>query len=197
MLTLYAKNIDGVWFGLACANKSVFATAFAPNQEQVLRSLLRSIPLNVPFQHSKGSTIFAEQVIATLRDIYNGKDIKNTFSLAMKHLSAYSRKVLEATAKIPVGYVSSYGAIAKVVRGSPRAVGRVMALNPFPLIIPCHRIVASDFSLGGYGGGLQVKLEILNREKRGYSREEDIPIKGGRMQVFPVELVLERASRKR
>jgi hypothetical protein len=51
--------------------------------------------------------------------------------------------------------------------------------------------------LGGYGGGLHVKLEILNREKRGYSREEEIPIKGERMQVFPVELVLEKASKKR
>jgi methylated-DNA-[protein]-cysteine S-methyltransferase len=197
MINLYAKSYDGVWFGVACDGKSVFATAFAPSQKQVLRSLLKSIPFNVPFQFSKEGTVFTEQVIATLKDVYDGKGAYGNFSLAMKHLSIYSQKVLEVTAKIPVGYVSSYGAIAKVVGGSPRAVGRVMALNPFPLIIPCHRVVASDFTLGGYGGGLNVKLEILNREKRGYSREEKITIDGGKLQIYPVELVLEKLQKKR
>jgi methylated-DNA-[protein]-cysteine S-methyltransferase len=197
MINLYAKSYDVVWFGVACDGKSVFATAFAPSQKQVLRSLLKSIPFNVPFQFSKEGTVFTEQVIATLKDVYDGKGAYGNFSLAMKHLSIYSQKVLEVTAKIPVGYVSSYGAIAKVVGGSPRAVGRVMALNPFPLIIPCHRVVASDFTLGGYGGGLNVKLEILNREKRGYSREEKITIDGGKLQIYPVELVLEKLQKKR
>jgi len=197
MINLYAKSYDGVWFGVACDGKSVFATAFAPSQKQVLRSLLKNIPFNVPFQYSKEDTALTRQVIATLKDVYDGKGAYGNFSLAMKHLSIYSQKVLETTAKIPVGYVSSYGAVAKVVGGSPRAVGQVMALNPFPLIIPCHRVVASDFSLGGYGGGLNVKLEILNREKRGYSREEKITINGGKLQIYPVERVLERLRKKR
>lgn len=197
MINLYARPYDGLWFGVACNNKSVIATAFAPSQGQVLRSLLRSIPFGVPFQHSKESNIFAEQVIATLRDIYNGRDAYSRFSLTTKHLSTYKQKVLEATAKIPVGYVSSYGAVAKAVGGSSRAVGRVMALNPFPLIVPCHRVVASDFSLGGYGVGLQVKLEILSRERRGYSKKEEITIDGGKLQIYPVELVFERLQKKR
>ncbi|MBS7636978.1 MGMT family protein [Candidatus Bathyarchaeota archaeon] len=102
------------------------------------------------------------------------------------------QEVLRATAQIPVGYVTFYGALAKAVGGSPRAVGRVMASNPFPLLIPCHRVVASDFSLGGYGGGIHVKLEILRREKRGYAKEKEIPINGRKMQIFPVEFLLER-----
>jgi methylated-DNA-[protein]-cysteine S-methyltransferase len=197
MIMLYARAYEDVWFGVAYEDERVFATAFAPSREQVLRSLLKNIPFDVPFQYSKEGALFAKQVTATLRDVYNGKDMFSKFSLNMEHLSSYAQKVLGATAQIPVGYATSYGAVAKAVGGSPRAVGRVMALNPFPLIIPCHRVVASDFSLGGYGGGLHVKLEILNREKRGYSREEEIPIKGERMQVFPVELVLEKASKKR
>jgi methylated-DNA-[protein]-cysteine S-methyltransferase len=127
-----------------------------------------------------------------LTEIYNGKGCSQRFNLATEPLSGYARKVLEAVALIPVGYVTSYGCVAKAAGGSPRAVGRVMALNPFPLIIPCHRVVASDFSLGGYGGGLQVKLELLKREKRGYTTERGIPIKNAKMQVFPVEYVLEK-----
>jgi hypothetical protein len=71
-----------------------------------------------------------------------------------------------------------------------------MALNPFPLIVPCHRVVCSDFTLGGYGGGLDVKHNILSREKRGYTAKREISVNGEKLQVFPVELVLSK-TRKR
>lgn len=192
MLTLYAKNVNDVWFGVACKGEKVFATAFAFSQTQVLQSLLRSLPFNIPFQHSIKVNIFAEQVIASLANIYNGEEHAQKFSFATEHLSKYARRVLAAVALIPVGYVASYGSVAKAVGGSPRAVGQVMASNPFPLIVPCHRIVASNFSLGGYGGGLHVKLEILKREKRGYAKEREILVNGRKMQIFPVEFVLEK-----
>jgi len=196
MINLYAKFYEGLWFGVACDDKSVFATAFAPSQEMVLHSLLKSIPFNIPFQYSREGTFLAEQVVATLRDIYHGKDAYNKFFLSMESLSSYMQSVLRATAHIPVGYVASYGAVARVAGGSPRAVGRVMASNPFPLLIPCHRVVASDFSLGGYGGGLKAKLDILSRERRGYTKEREIPIDRGTLKIYPVEFVLEKASRK-
>jgi len=196
MINLYAKAYEGLWFGVACNDKSVFTTAFAPSQELVLRSLLKSIPFNIPFQYSREGTFLAEQVVATLRDIYHGKDAYNKFFLNMESLSSYTQRVLRATAQIPVGYVASYGAVARAAGGSPRAVGRVMASNPFPLLIPCHRIVASDFSLGGYGGGLKVKLEILSRERRGYAKEREISTNGRTLKIYPVEFVLEKASKK-
>jgi len=196
MLTLYAKNLEGVWFGVAFDDESIFATAFAFDKSQVLRSLLRSIPFNVPFQYSQEVFSFAEQVITSLRDIYCGRDASYKFSLATEHLLSYAKNVLKVVTLIPIGYVASYGSVAKVAGGSPRAVGRVMAFNPFPLIVPCHRVVASNFSLGGYGGGLQVKLEILSRERRGYSAEQDIPVDGGKLHVFPVESLLLRQKGK-
>ena len=75
--------------------------------------------------------------------------------------------MLNATAQIPLGYVASYGSIAKAAGGGPRAVGNVMAANPFAPIVPCHRVVKSDLTIGGYGGGLKVKFELIRkREKR-------------------------------
>ena len=98
--------------------------------------------------------------------------------------------MLKTTAEIPLGYVTSYGSIAKAAGGGPRAVGNIMAANPFAPIVPCHRVVKSDFTLGGYGGGLKVKLELLGREKRGFSTSKELEVNGRQLQVFPVEYVL-------
>ncbi|MEM2910991.1 MAG: methylated-DNA--[protein]-cysteine S-methyltransferase [Candidatus Bathyarchaeia archaeon] len=194
MINLYIKNVEGVWFGAACDNKKIFATAFASSQNRVIQSLLRNIPFNVPFQNLEEPSGLAEKAIATLKDIYQGKDVSCEFSLAMEHLSSYAQKVLKTVILIPVGYVTSYGSVARAVGGSPRAVGRVMASNPFPLVVPCHRVVASNLSLGGYGGGLQVKLEILRRERRSYIAKREISVDGEKLQIFPVELLLNKQA---
>ena len=65
-----------------------------------------------------------------------------------------------------------------------------MASNPFAPIVPCHRVVKADFTLGGYGFGLKVKVELLGREKRGFSSPKEIEVDDGQLTVFPVENVL-------
>ncbi len=78
----------------------------------------------------------------------------------------FQRRVLLAEYAIPRGMVSTYGRIAQhlgVPRG-PRAVGRALATNPFPLVIPCHRTVRSDGALSGFGGGLPLKRALLELE---------------------------------
>ena len=79
----------------------------------------------------------------------------------------FQKQVLKETQQIPSGETRSYGWVAKQI-GAPRAaraVGRVMATNPWPIIIPCHRVVASDGSLRGYRGGNKMKLTLLNLER--------------------------------
>jgi alkylated DNA nucleotide flippase Atl1 len=65
-----------------------------------------------------------------------------------------------------------------------------MASNPFAPIVPCHRVVKTDLKLGGYGGGLRVKVELLSREKRGFSHSKQVQVDGGSLKVFPAEYVL-------
>jgi len=86
--------------------------------------------------------------------------------------------------------VTSYGSISKAVGGGPRVVGNIMAANPFAPIVPCHRVVKSNFTLGGYGGGLKVKVALLGREKRGFSNSKEVNVNGRLLQVYPVECVL-------
>lgn len=195
MISLYVKNIEDIWFGIACYENKIFATAFAFSEEDVLQSLVRNIPYDVPFQRFRKASAFAERVMVLLNDIYNGREVSCSFSLTTDHLSSYARKVIETVSLVPLGYVTSYGSIAEATGGSPRAVGRVMALNPFPLIVPCHRIVRSDFKLGGYGLGLNVKLEILRREGRGYTSKREISVDSKKLSIFPVEFVLERSEK--
>jgi len=78
----------------------------------------------------------------------------------------FQQRVLRAEARIPRGRVSTYGRIAAhlSVPRAARAVGNALALNPFPLIIPCHRTVRSDGSLGGFQGGLAMKRRLLELE---------------------------------
>ena len=81
-------------------------------------------------------------------------------------LSAFEKTVLRELVKIPAGTVRTYAALAKKIRcpGGARAVGNALAKNPLPILYPCHRIVRSDGSLGGYSGGAGWKQKLLRIE---------------------------------
>ncbi|MDD5005086.1 MAG: MGMT family protein [Candidatus Omnitrophica bacterium] len=82
--------------------------------------------------------------------------------------SDFQKKVYRAVLSIPLGQVRSYSWIAKKA-GRPkatRAVGTALKNNPFTILIPCHRVIKTDGSLGGYSGGLRKKRELLDLEKK-------------------------------
>jgi len=190
MIEVYGQNLGGIWFGVACDQNQIVASSFSKSQQSTLGNLLKTIPFNLPFQVFDSPSDFAENALTFLKKIYDGENVNASLSLAYTSLHAYTEKVLKATLQIPIGYVASYGAIAKTVGGSPRAVGNVMASNPFAPIVPCHRVVKSNFTLGGYGGGLEVKVELLNRECRGFQTSRQVQIGDGALTIFPAEYVL-------
>lgn len=191
-LEVCCQNVDGVWFGVASNQKEIVSTSFGESEQKTLSSILATLRLNVPFQVSYKPSAFAERVLCSLKKVFDGKNVDENFPLAYALLPAYTQRVLKATYQIPIGYVASYGSIAEAVGGGARAVGNAMASNPFAPIVPCHRVVKSDFTLGGYGGGLKTKIGLLNREKQGFSASKEIPINGGSLTVFPAEFVLNR-----
>lgn len=91
------------------------------------------------------------------------------FSLALLALDTcppFQQAVLRATARIPRGQIRTYGQIAARLGkpGAARAVGQALAANPFPLAIPCHRVVRAGGQLGGFGGGSALKRALLELE---------------------------------
>ncbi|HXK33250.1 MAG TPA: methylated-DNA--[protein]-cysteine S-methyltransferase, partial [Dehalococcoidia bacterium] len=83
--------------------------------------------------------------------------------LDLSWISGFRRDVMLACAAIPRGATASYADLARRVGrpGAARAVGNVMRTNPLPLVVPCHRVVGSNGSLTGFGGGLDVKRRLL------------------------------------
>jgi len=194
MIQVYHTKLNSVWYGAAVQDDQVLATCFS-FEEPDLRRLLRRLPYDIPFQVAEEPNQFLTNVLGALEEIFNGKDRESYgFKIATDHLSSYTRKVLNCTCLVPVGYVTAYGAIAKVVGGSARSVGRVEASNPFPLLIPCHRVVRSDLSIGGYGYGKEVKMEILQREERGYKEPRGLKPEGGERSLFPAEWVNQKQA---
>jgi O-6-methylguanine DNA methyltransferase len=99
-------------------------------------------------------------------EAYFRGDLKEfTCSLDLRG-TEFQKRCWEALRKIPYGTICSYGDIARIV-GSPkasRAVGQANHNNPVPIIVPCHRVIGSNGTLTGYGGGLSVKEKLLQLE---------------------------------
>jgi methylated-DNA-[protein]-cysteine S-methyltransferase len=107
--------------------------------------------------------VVADQIVAFL----TGKDIRFSLDIARLDLcSEFQQKVLRAEHGIPRGYVSTYLRIAKHLGNAQgaRAVGTALARNPFPIIVPCHRAIRSDGTLGGFQGGIEMKRALLKME---------------------------------
>src|SRR4029079_10618443 len=86
--------------------------------------------------------------------------------LALRLGSGYRREVLEQLRHVAYGTTTSYAGLAAATRSprAVRAVGTACATNPLPLVVPCHRVVKSDGSLGNYGGGVDAKRVLLALE---------------------------------
>ena len=86
------------------------------------------------------------------------------------------RRVYKKLLKVPRGKITTYGELAKAVglQNGQRAIGKIMNRNPYPVIIPCHRVVKSDGKIGGYFYGGKVKTKMLS--------DEGITIKNGKVQ---------------
>ena len=109
-----------------------------------------------------------DEVIEQLNRYFAGE--LRCFDLPLSpHGTAFQLSVLEQLQKIPYGETRTYGQIARAL-GRPRAsraVGAANGRNPVPIIIPCHRVIGSDGSLTGFGGGLAAKKFLLQLESAG------------------------------
>ncbi|MBN2297815.1 MAG: MGMT family protein [Deltaproteobacteria bacterium] len=97
----------------------------------------------------------------------SGEDIRFTIDLLRFDLcSDFQQKVLRAEHRIPRGSISTYKKLAEIIGnpGGVRAVGSALSNNPFPIIIPCHRVIRTDGTLGGYQGGCEMKKTLLEME---------------------------------
>ena len=90
---------------------------------------------------------------------------RTQFELALDYGGTpFQHSVWDALREIPYGETTTYGTLARRLDAQPRAVGAAVGATPIPIIVPCHRVIGSDGSLTGYGGGLPRKRALLDLE---------------------------------
>ncbi len=101
-----------------------------------------------------------------LRRYFDGHPVEFTDALDISSSTPFQQRVWQAARRIPWGQTRSYQWIASEIGqpGAARAVGQALGRNPLPVIIPCHRVLASNGNLGGFSGGLEVKKRLLRLE---------------------------------
>ncbi len=113
-------------------------------------------------------TLLAQEAVRQFRAWL--KDPAYAFGLPLAPAGThYQRRVWSQIAAIPAGQTRSYGEVAAAIGSGPRAVGNACGANPYPIVVPCHRVVAANHALGGFGknsGGflLDVKRWLLRHE---------------------------------
>jgi methylated-DNA-[protein]-cysteine S-methyltransferase len=126
------------------------------------KSLVKS-----PIQRDRQNNL-SNQVCSQLEEYFSGRRRIFELPLDLSPLTPFQRQVLAVTSRIPWGEVWSYQRVAREMgrAKSSRPVGQALGRNPIPIVIPCHRVIASDGGLGGYCGesGLDIKRWLLRLE---------------------------------
>ena len=111
--------------------------------------------------------ISLRRVVDSIREYLSGRPVVFDQSIDLGDTPEFSARVLESVRRIPFGTLRSYKSVAQEV-GAPRAtrpVGQALSRNPLPIVVPCHRVVNSDGTLGGYsGGGPDMKRRLIEIE---------------------------------
>jgi methylated-DNA-[protein]-cysteine S-methyltransferase len=107
--------------------------------------------------------VILRRAASELREYFGGQRAQFDVPLDWGRMAPFQRAVLEATATVPFGHVDTYAGIARKIGkpGATRAVGNALGRNPIPVIVPCHRVIRSDATIGGYTGGLGIKHRLL------------------------------------
>jgi methylated-DNA-[protein]-cysteine S-methyltransferase len=148
---------------IAVGPKGVLAIHYgtAPSQAELARIVRAYGPGVLPDARR------ADPVARELDQYFNGKRRAFDVAVDLSPLTDFQRRILTATARVPFGDVSTYAAVAAKAGSekASRAAGQALGSNPIPIVVPCHRVLASDGSLGGYSGGLDAKRALLHMER--------------------------------
>jgi methylated-DNA-[protein]-cysteine S-methyltransferase len=149
------------WVGVAFSERGLAGIQLPrATRAQTLANLQRDFPK---------AAVVADapiEIARELREYAEGTRRQFTLPLDLSAVKPFQRTVLQVADSIKYGETRSYGWIARAI-GKPRAaraVGRALATNPIPIILPCHRVLGSDGGLHGYGGGLPLKRKLLELE---------------------------------
>jgi methylated-DNA-[protein]-cysteine S-methyltransferase len=149
------------WVGVAASEQGI-ARIVLPKKDKkaVFREL--GCEANDP---APASPLVAKAV-KLLQCYFSGESVSFDVPLDLRYYTPFQQAVWRAAAAVPSGETRSYAWIAKRIRNpkAARAVGQALGANPVPIIIPCHRVISSAGTMGGFSGGLETKKKLLDLE---------------------------------
>lgn len=153
--------------GIVWKGGAVVATALpAGDAEALKRDLARRYPDAVEAPMPPGVAAMADAIVALLGEGGCAPDLS---LLDFSAIEPFERRVYDAALAIPPGETRTYGELAAAIGapGAARAVGRALGRNPFPIVVPCHRILAASGGSGGFSapGGALTKMRLLDIER--------------------------------
>jgi len=153
------------WIGLVAKEEELEALVSHPSEEVVRERIASEYPEATP-----GENEILAAARLQLQEYFQGERRDFDIRLDLLGLPPFSAVVLKQLIRIPYGTTVTYGELASLA-GRPRAaraVGRAMAINPLPLLIPCHRVVGAGGKMTGYSGGegIATKEWLLEHERR-------------------------------
>ena len=146
---------------MAATDRGLCRISFEPDPELHLDRLAKEFGPRV-----LRSSATVDAAHRQLDEYFAGRRPGFELDVDLRATAPFAHRVLDELAQVPFGETTTYGTLAARV-GAPRAaraVGTVMNRNPLPIVLPCHRVVGSNGSLTGYGGGLHVKERLLRLE---------------------------------
>lgn len=164
--SIYYDVIEDTHFGpiyVAAGPHGLVSVDFGVSENEFLDYLYKQVGGEPRHSPKK-----VERYKAEIRGYLLGEQEAFDLEVDLSPLTDFQRRVLEEARRVPRGQVATYAEIAERI-GSPkaaRAVGQALRRNPVPIVVPCHRVVNSDGTLGGYGGklGNRRKVELLKLE---------------------------------
>lgn len=144
-------------------NPFLLETILLPDKEKNIP--VDSIYIDLPGE--KGGADKIKKITLLIHDALNGRNIQPPWDVMfLDGFTALQKAVYRQTVKIPFGSLSTYRKIAEAIGrpGAYRFVGTTLAKNPFPILIPCHRVIRSDNKIGGFGGGIALKQRLIQQE---------------------------------
>jgi methylated-DNA-[protein]-cysteine S-methyltransferase len=154
------------WVGIAWSGQGLVALTLPQPSEAAALSRLPGGSVSAGPAAGAAMGLDVAALTGKLRRYFDGAVVIFDEPLDRTIGTDFQRKVWAITQAIPRGQTRTYGEIAREA-GSPgaaRAVGQAMACNPWPVVVPCHRVVGSDGSLTGFGGGVAMKRQMLAME---------------------------------
>lgn len=152
---------NGKFIAVARGNNGLIAATLPCRSRMDAEEKIRKMIYKVKLSDDRICRIVAEKMFKMIE----GEDVEFNEELDLSRVTLFQRRVLEEVRKIPRGKTVTYGEIAKKINKpkAARAVGNALKRNPLPLIVPCHRVVGKK-DVGGYTGGVELKLRLLKIE---------------------------------